>query len=405
MVGLSSHVVRAGIAAGWNYSGRVVGLGWTALLIAKLGFTSYGQYAMAVAIAAIVNAAVDNAFFVRSLRVDDSSFLRERCTRVILGLTLGVVGVAVFPFAFIVGLAVIIAAAELLFNTFKSRYMRAGRPDLVTRFDTMRQVSSIGIAAVYLVVAHSPSLVIASALYVFPYLVVAALCVPYIAGQRPKSPGGPREIAMLSTEALAAAAYSQAPLLVVGAVAGHTAAGYYSLAQVSALAIAMLGQHYANTYIEKMRAAAGHRESAPSLTNVVRMAAGTGVAMIILGVGLLIWGGADDAGYTCLILSAFVSARSINFVFTTILFLQHRDSLRVRATVAVAVLQLALLFPMTHLLGVYGAAISCVACETVLLVTYYRVVYRSVPHTTNSVTQPGPGEAAGTAQSRKAKQQ
>ena len=378
MARLSNHVVRASIAAGWSYSGRFVGLGWTALLIAKLGFTSYGQYAMAVAIAAMVNAGVDNAFFVRSLRVDEYRFVLERCTRVILGLLLMLSGAAVFLFEYIAGAAILIAAGELLFNAFKSRYMRSGRPDLVTRFDTVRQVASIGGAVVYLALAPSPSLTIATAIYLLPYIVVAGCTVPYIVGHRPSSPGRYREIVLLSTEALAAAAYSQGPLLVVGLVSGHTAAGYYSVAQVSALAIAMVGQHYATTYIEKLRDATGHRGAAPSLSNLIRMAGGTGAAMIILGIGILIWAGADTAGYTALVLSAFVAARSINYVFTTILFLQHRDGLRVRATVAVTLAQLALLFPLVHAFGTYGAAAACVACEFTLLATYYRAIYCSV---------------------------
>ncbi|MDY6811278.1 MAG: hypothetical protein SW127_20060 [Actinomycetota bacterium] len=65
-----SRAFRAALASFWNYSSRVVGLGWTALLIGKLGIAEYGQYAIAVAAAAIINAAIDNAFYVRSLRVD-----------------------------------------------------------------------------------------------------------------------------------------------------------------------------------------------------------------------------------------------------------------------------------------------------------------------------------------------
>ena len=67
----TGHLIRAATAAGWSYGGRLVGLAWTALLISRLGIGDYGHYALAVAIAAVINAAADNAYFVRSLRVDE----------------------------------------------------------------------------------------------------------------------------------------------------------------------------------------------------------------------------------------------------------------------------------------------------------------------------------------------
>lgn len=379
MVSINSHVLRAGMAAGWNYSGRLVGLGWTALLIARIGFSGYGEYAMAVAVAAMINAGADNAFFVRSLRVTEAELVRERCARTLFGGALAAVGVAVYAESYVVGFALLVAAGELLFNTFKSSYMRSGRPDVTMRFDTIRQVSSIAAASIYLFLVHSPSLYVASILYLLPYLVVVGACLPFVPGHRPALPGSFKEIALLSTEALASAVYSQAPLLVVGAVAGTQAAGYYSVAQVSALAIAMVGQHYANTYVEKLRESSGHHSSAPGLRNIAVMASMTGAVMIVIGIGILVWGKADTAGYVCLILSVFVFARSCDYVFTVILFLQHRDWLRVRATVALAVVQLAILFPLVHVLGAYGAALASVGCELALLVTYYIVIYRSSP--------------------------
>lgn len=375
MKALDSHLLRTGVASFWNYSGRLVGLGWTFALIHQLGIGSYGQYAIAVATAAIVNAGIDNAFFVRSLRLDDERYRRERCARVLFGAVVAVAGVVSFTMSFVVGFAVMVAAGELLFNTYKSHLLREGRPDVAMRYDAVRQIASIGLGASYLYAAQAPSLSTAGALYVLPYLVVVGACLRYIPGQIPAFPGGPKEFALLSFEALAAALYAQGDVVVIGWVAGDEVAGYYSVALVAALAVSTIGQNYANTYLEQIRAAGGHVSGAPTVRDVVKVGLLTGGSMAAIGIGILLWGGADYTGHIALILSLFVVARAVNHSFIVVLFVQKRDALRVKATVAVALAKLAALALLVGPLGGYGAAAACVVCEAALLVVYYRAVH------------------------------
>lgn len=370
-----SHFARTAIASTWIYSTRVLGLGFTALLIAKLGIADYGKYALGVAAAATVNAAIDNAFYVRSLRVDENRYQRERCARVLFGTVIAVIGAICFLKWYVVGFALVVAAGELLFNTFKSQYLRAGRPDVATRFDAIRQPASIVPAAAYLFIVSDPHLSVATALYTAPYAVIMLVCWRYVPGRRPAKPGDRREIFILSTEALAAAIYGQGDLLVLGLLAGDDVTGYYSVALVTAIAVSTIGQQFASTFVERMRAAAGQLHSAPGLRDVLKVAIVSGAAMAAIGVGVLIWGGADNVGIICLIMSFWVAARSIEFSFVGILFQQHRDALRVRATSAAAVLKLALLFPVIYFLGAYGAAVASVLCELALIAVYYRVIY------------------------------
>lgn len=377
MRSLDDHVLRAVLASMWSYSSRVVGLGWTALLIARLGIGDYGRYSIAVAAAVLINAAIDNAFYVRSLRIDVDRYERERCARVIVGLLVAVAGVLCFLDWYIAGFAIIVAAGELLFNTFKSQYLRSGRPDITMRFDAARQLVSIGLGASGIVFLGA-NLHQATWLYVSPYLVILVVCLRYVPGRRPAPPGGFKEISLLSVESFAAAVYAQGDLLVIGAIAGDRLAGYYSVALVAALAISLIGQNYANTFIDTLRAVNGHLTAAPPLARVARVAAVTGAAMGAVGIAVLISGRAELVGIVALTMSAWVFTRSINQMFTVLLFLQHRDALRVRATVTVAVIKMSLLLPAVHLLGIVGAAISCVLCEVGLLCWYHHVLYRRV---------------------------
>ncbi len=371
-----SHILRTAAASFWNYSGRIFGLGWTALLIAKLGVGDYGTYAIGVAAAAIINAGLDNAFFVRSLRVDEDEYERERSARVLFGSVVAAIGIACFFEWYVAGFAIVVAAGELFFNTFKSQYLRRGRPDVAMRFDAIRQLVSIGLGASYLVLADHPHLSTVMALYVAPYAVIMLVTLSYVPGRRPAVPGGAKEISLLSSEALAAAVYGQGDLLVIGLLAGERAAGLYSLALVTALAISTIGQNYANTFIDRLRAAQGHADSAPPLRHVARVAMVTSLVMVVIGVGVLIWGGAHVVGVVFLILAIWVFLRTVNHVLIVILFIQRRDALRVRATVTAAVVKIAVLFPMVHFAGPYGAAVASVVLEGGLLFVYYRSIYR-----------------------------
>lgn len=370
-----THFMRAVTASFWNYSSRGVGLGWTALLIAILGVGDYGKYSIAVAAAAIINAGLDNAFYVRSLRIDEDRFERERCARVLFGMCVAAVGVASYFVWYLAGFAIMVAAGELLFNTYKSQYLRQGRPDVAMRFDAVRQLASIALGAGYLVLAPHPELSTAAALYALPYAVILIVTLRYLTRRDPAVPGGIKEISLLSSEALAFAVYGQGDLLVIGLIAGDRVAGYYSLALVTALAISTLGQNYANTFVERLRRADGSVDSAPPLRDATKVGLATGTVMVAIGVGVLIWGGTPLVGILFLVLSAWVFARSITHVLIIILFLQRRDLLRVRATVTAAAIKMGVLFPVVHAFGGIGAAVTCVLIEFGLLFVYRRAVY------------------------------
>lgn len=185
----------------------------------------------------------------------------------------------------------------------------------------------------------------AAALYVAPYLVVMLCCLRYVPGRKPLQPGNPRQIVLLSSEALAAAIYAQGDLLVVGLVAGDEVTGYYSVALVTALAVSTIGQHYATTFVERLRASGGALNCAPSQVNVLRVALTTGGAILVVRVGILLWGRADQLAHVMIIMSVWVAARTIQHTYIIVLFAQHRDALRVRATATAAALKLVLLFP------------------------------------------------------------
>lgn len=372
-----SNVARTALASAWNYSTRVLGLGWTALLIATLGIGDYGQYAIGIAGAAIINAGVDNAFYVRSLRVDEDEYLAERSARVLFATALAVIGVVCFTQWYVVGFAIIVAAGEQLFNTFKSQFLRLSRPDIAMRFDAIRQPASIGLAAGYVVLADNPHLDIATALYVAPYAVILAACLRYVPGHRPARPGGRREMFILSSEAFAAAIYVNGDLLVLGWLAGDTVTGYYSVALVTASAIASIGQNYANTFIERLRAVQGDLSAAPRPLNIVKVGLVTGGAMAVTGIGILIWGGADMVGGIFLVMSLWVAARAIEFNFVVILFAQRRDALRVRVTAGAAVVKAILVIPAVYFFGAYGAAVVGVLCEFALIGVYFHKIYRA----------------------------
>lgn len=74
------------------------------------------------------------------------------------------------------------------------------------------------------------------------------------------------------------------------------------------------------------------------------------------------------------VMSLFVVMRVLNHVFTTVLYLQHRDRTRVLAAATLAPLKMVLvlcLFP----LGAIGAAIASVITDAVLLVWFMRALY------------------------------
>lgn len=371
---MNGNLLKAGIAALWTYGGRGIGLLWTVALIAKLGISDYGQYAMAFALTAILAAPLDHPFTVRSIRVTEREFLGERTTRVLAGAALIVAGLCLIPVSYIAWFALVIGGGELVFNAYKSQALRDGRPDLTQRMDTARQATSIALATAYLFVVPAPTLVVASLLYAAPYFVIAVLSALRTRGAAPRVPGSWREMSMLFSENLANAVYIQGDVLLLGFLTDSTIAGYYSVASVTAWAVAFVGQAFGHTFHEKLRAADGSVGAGPALKHTTILGCAAGSLLLAAGVVLFFTPASPQVAGALMVMSLFVVMRVLNHVFTTVLYLQHRDRTRVLAAATLAPLKMLLvlcLFP----LGAIGAAIASVITDAVLLVWFMRALY------------------------------
>ncbi|KZF09500.1 MAG: polysaccharide biosynthesis C-terminal domain-containing protein [Rhodococcus sp. (in: high G+C Gram-positive bacteria)] len=372
---MNANLVKAGVAALWTYGGRGIGLLWTVALIAQLGIADYGQYAMAFALAAIIAAPLDHPFGVRSIRIDEPDYLAERTTRALLGGALIVLGLCVIEVSYIAWFALVVAGGEMAFNAFKSRALRDGHPDVTQRMDTARQTSSIVLASAYLFLVAEPTLLVASLLYVSPYLVIAVAALVQAKVARPAIPGSWREMSLLFSENLANAVYIQGDVLLLGYLTDSTIAGYYSVASVTAWAVAFIGQSFGHTFHEKLRDAGGLVSAGPALGHTVVLASAAGSLLLLSGIGLFFTSAPSEIAGALVVMSFFVVMRVMNYVFTTILYLQHRDRTRVLAAATLAPLKMVLilcLFP----LGAVGAAIASVVTDAVLLVWFTRALYR-----------------------------
>lgn len=374
MVEVNGNLLKAGVATLWTYGGRGIGLLWTIALIAKLGISDYGQYAMAFALAAILAAPLDHPFTVRSIRVAEREFLGERTTRVLTGTALIVAGLCLIPVSYIAWFALVIGGGELVLNAYKSQALRDGRPDLTQRMDTTRQATSIALATAYLFVIPEPTLVVASLLYAAPYFVIAVLSALRTRGAAPRLPGSWREMSMLFSENLANAVYIQGDVLLLGFLTDSTIAGYYSVASVTAWAVAFVGQAFGHTFHEKLRAADGSVTAGPALKHTTMLGCAAGSLLLAAGTVLLFTPASPQVAGALMVMSLFVVMRVLNHVFTTVLYLQHRDRTRVLAAATLAPLKMLLvvcLFP----LGAIGAAIASVITDAVLLVWFMRALY------------------------------
>ena len=404
---LSPNLVRAGVAGGWIFAGRLIGLGWTAALVAVLGIGNYGQYAIAFALAAIIAAPLDNPFGVRALRVELDRYLSERTARAILGGVLLLAGVAVYFESFVVGFALVVSGGEIAFNALKSRALRDGFPNLVQRWDVARQVASVVLGLGILFLVHGAPLSVVCAAYLVPYLVVLGLACAFVLRARPALPAPPREVGLLFVDALALAAYVQGDILLLGALAGSTVAGVYSLASLVSLAAVSLAQMYAQTFHERLRLASGARDAGPSARSGLAISVVLGALVLIVGVVVLATGLNPALGWTLVVMSVFTALRSTTVIEQTVLYLQGRDARRVLGAVLAALLKLVLIAELAWL-GSVGAGFACVLAEALLLAWFVRLVRRhraktSVPEPVEGpvrVTRAAPstGSGSGTSQ-------
>lgn len=373
-----ANLGRAGIASGWVIAGRLVGLGWTLTLLTRVGVSDYGSYAMGFALAAIVAAPLDNVFYVRSLRVEQALYARERSARALCGGVVFVLGAALFVPTFLVGFALLVAGGEILFNALKSEHLRAGHPQRAVRLDLARQGASIAIGAGYLFLTPQPQLAVAAALYLTPYLVVAVAAIRCLGGTAPRLHSSPRETMLLVADALGLGLYLQGDILILGLVASSALAGVYSIASLIALAAVSVAQLFAQTYAERLRVAHGAPSAgpAPALWVGVCVVLGAGVAAIAGSVAVVRPGEAVIP--VLLVMSVFAALRSGSTILTSFLYVQQRDGHRVLIGGLAAIAKLALILVVAGPLGPLGAvgtAAVAVAVELVIVTRFARLVY------------------------------
>jgi len=343
------------------------------MLVSALTVGDYGQYAMAFSASGIVVGLIDNAFLVRSIRVSDRAFERERRTRSGFALVLTVLGFACFQFNYVLGFSILIAGGEIALNALKSGYLRGGRIQRVMQLDLVRQGVSIAAGGTYLLVASSPNMEFASLCYGAAYLVAVGLACFRYGVRFGGLPGRVRESTLLSFGAVAGAGYAQGDVLLLGVVAGDNAAGVYSIASMVAWAAAGLFLNHANSYVAEIRSGG----SGASLKSILLPAAL--VAASVAGLSLVIWflDVMNPLGPSLLVLSAFVFLRAINHVCTVMLTLAKRDVTRTSATVVTALFDIGLVFLLADI-GSVGAAVAAVVSELLLLSVYAPAYKKSV---------------------------
>lgn len=365
------------------YAGRLMGLLWTGVVVARLDVGDYGQYAMAFAASGIAVGLIDNPFLVRSMRVSDRAFERERRSRLSFALSLVLIGLCLFQLNFVVGFASVIAGGELALNALKSQSLRSGSVDRVMLLDLVRQGLSIFAGVAYLFLFPDPNVQVASLLYSGAYvLAVVVGCVRY--GLRfPWIPGGQREAFILSFGALAGAGYAQGDVLLLGILGGDEAAGTYSIASMVAWSAAGLFLNHANAYVAEMRSGG----SGLRLTRVVRPASVVAVVVLSLGIALTFLHLLDPLGPTMCILSVFVVLRAINHVCTVTLALGRKDLTRSIATLITALFDLGLVVLFMSI-GSVGAALAAVLAEGLLCCIYIPAYTKLVKRIAPEVREP-----------------
>lgn len=367
--------LRTIMSAVWMFGGRGLGLLWSLLLIKEFGIDGYGRFAIGIAAAALISIPVDAYYLVRSPRVDDAQFAVDRASRYWLGLVMLLAGLGLFAVWLPAGIALGKAGGDVLFNAQKSTAIRTGRPDTAFALDSARQGLSLVAGVVVLLVVDDASLLLLSLVYVLGFVPFAVVTLRHVVGVRVELPERSRSTAALVVEALGGAAYTQGDIVLLGALAGESAAGYYSLATLVLWSVAAVGQNYSFTFHEPLRAAGGAVEAGPPLTitSALAVAGGIGVA----GTGVVLWlAGTEDDLWACfLVLALATTTRFYGAVFTTVLALQSRDVLRARMSLVAVAVKAAAIFALAGWWGSIGAAVAFVIADLVAFAWAFRALY------------------------------
>ncbi|WP_284228428.1 polysaccharide biosynthesis protein [Mycobacterium antarcticum] len=359
------------------YGSRGLGLLLTLAIIARLGIADYGLYALAFSFATIIGPPLDNPWAVRAIRESEDQFNRERSSRYLVGMALVVAGLAVLPFNYFLWFGLVMAGGEIAFNSLKGRAVRDGHPDLVWRYDAMRQTTSALLVCAYLFGVDQPSLRGASLLYCAPYVAILILAGLAVRGHRPGMPGSLRQMGYLTAEmGLGTAVYLQGDVLLLGFLTDSTVVGYYNITLMAATALAAIGQSFAMTYHEPLRKSGGTLESGPKIRTTLTISAVVGALVLITGVVMLFTTAPAPMAQAMIIMAGFCFLRTVICVFQVVLYAQRRDRLRLGASIALLPVKFALLTILVKLgLGAVAAAIATTASDALLLAIFAVALY------------------------------
>jgi len=361
------------------YGSRGLGLLLTFAIIARLGIADYGLYALAFSFATILGPPLDNPWAVRAIRESEDDFNRERSSRYLVGVALVVVGMGLLPFdkLYLLWFGFAMAGGEMAFNSLKSRAVREGHPDLVWRYDAIRQTSSVVLVCAYLFAVDDPTLKLTSLLYCAPYAVILVLAGAGVRGHRPGLPGSPRQMVYLTAEmGLGTAAYLQGDVLLLGFLTNSTVVGYYNVTLMLATALAGIGQSFAMTYHEPLRKSGGDLKTGPKLRLTLTISAAVGMIVLVTGVVMLFTPVPAPMAEAMVIMAGFCFLRTVICVFQVILYAQRRDRFRLASSIALLPIKLALLTILVKLgLGAVAAAIATTAADAMLLAVFANALY------------------------------
>lgn len=371
---VSRQIAETVISSGWMYTGRVIGLFWAVLLTREEGIAVYGAYAIAIAISVLITVPLDHYYVVRVLRVVEGTFLSDRSTRLIGGLILFGLGAALLPNHFLVGFAIGKAGGELAFNAVKSQAIRIGHPARAMGLDTARQVLGFGAAAGYFLEVDHPTLTGIAGWTLLSFVPFLAWGIWESWGHRPGRPELTTRTAAIVGEAIGGAVYSQADIVLVGALASTSSAGYYAYGSLLVWSLAAVGQNFSYTFNERLRDADGHRSAGPALGPSTGLSLALGAGVGVVAVVMAIAGAPGELVWTFAILAPVTVLRTLSSIFTTVLAVQNRDHFRTVVTWVSVSVKFALLVVVGHLGGPAAAAVFVVS-DTVMTVAYGRAVH------------------------------
>ncbi|MEV7398055.1 hypothetical protein [Aeromicrobium sp. NPDC092404] len=375
---VSRQVAETVLASGWMYLSRFIGLFWAVLLTREMGIAVYGAYAIAIAISVLITVPLDHYYVVRILRVDGLTFLGDRSTRFLGGVALLVVGgVLLQGDHFLSGFAIGKAGGEIAFNAAKSEFIRDGHPARAMGLDTTRQLVGFGGTAAYFLESDHPTL-----LGIATWTLVSF--VPFLAwagwacwGHGPRRPELTARTAAIVAEAIGGAVYSQADIVVVGALASNSSAGYYAYGSLLIWSLAAVGQNYSYTFNTRLREAHGHASAGPAICPSVTLSLGLGAIVAVVAVVMAMADASSELVWTFAVLAVVAVPRTLSSIFTTVLAVQRRDRFRTVVTwISVAVKFALLLAIGRH--GGPAAALAFVVSDVVMTYAYGRAVHRPV---------------------------